>query len=110
MHFQCSLIRPGTTSRRKQDRRIRLFVAAALGGSRFETINDIALRITQAAISMARSIPLVAQAHVAVETVDDLRKYGLKGIYGLILRKEFLAAADLLCRACDIKCGCCWQP
>jgi Lipase (class 3)/FYVE zinc finger len=51
---------------------------------------------------MARSIPLGAQAHVAVETVDVLRKYGLKGIYGLILRKEFLAAADLLCRACDI--------
>lgn len=67
-----------------------------------DTIEDIALRITQAAISMARSIPLGAQAHVAVETVDVLRKYGLKGIYGLILRKEFLAAADLLCRACNI--------
>ena len=67
-----------------------------------DTMEDVALRITQAAISMARSIPLGAQAHVAVETVDVLRKYGLKGIYGLILRKEFLAAADLLCRACDI--------
>ena len=67
-----------------------------------DTIEDIALRITQAAISMARSIPLGAQAHVAVETVDVLRNYGLKGIYGLILRKEFLAAADLLCRACNI--------
>lgn len=65
-------------------------------------MEDVALRITQAAISMARSIPLGAQAHVAVETVDVLRKYGLKGIYGLILRKEFLAAADLLCRACNI--------
>jgi hypothetical protein len=67
-----------------------------------DTIEDIALRITQAAISMACSIPLGAQAHVAVETVDVLRNYGLKGIYGLILRREFLAAADLLCRACNI--------
>jgi hypothetical protein len=67
-----------------------------------DTMEDVALRITQAAISMARSIPLGAQAHVAVETVDVLRRYGLKGIYGLILRKEFLAAADLLCRACNI--------
>lgn len=67
-----------------------------------DTIEDAALRIARAAITMARSVPLGAQAHVAVETVDVLRKYGLKGIYGLILRKEFLAAADLLCQACDI--------
>lgn len=39
---------------------------------------------------------------MAVETVEVLRKHGLKGIYGLILRKEFLAAADLLCRVLGI--------
>ncbi len=31
-----------------------------------------------------------------------LRKHGLKGVYGLLLRKEFLAAADLLCRVLGI--------
>lgn len=67
-----------------------------------DTVEDAAIRITRAAIAMARSIPLGAQAHVAVETVEVLRNYGLKGIYGLVLRKEFLAAADLLCQACDI--------
>ena len=60
------------------------------------------MRVTNAALTMARAIPLGAQAHVAVETVEVLRKYGLKGIYGLIFRKEFLAAADLLCRALGI--------
>jgi len=67
-----------------------------------DTVEDVALRVTEAAIAMARAIPLGAQAQVAVETVEVLRKHGLKGIYGLILRKEFLAAADLLCQACDI--------
>jgi hypothetical protein len=51
---------------------------------------------------MAKSIPLGAQATVAVETVDVLRKYGLHGIYGIMLRQEFLAAADLLRKALGI--------
>lgn len=67
-----------------------------------DTVEDAALRITQAAIALTRKIPLGAQAHVAVETIEVLRKHGLKGIYGLILRKEFLAAADLLCKALGI--------
>lgn len=67
-----------------------------------DTVEDAAARITKAAIAVARSIPLGAQAHVAVETVEVLRKHGLNGIYGLILRKEFLAAADLLCRVLGI--------
>ena len=67
-----------------------------------DTVEDAAVRITQAAIALTRKIPLGAQAHVAVETIDVLRKYGLKGIYGLILRKEFLAAADLLCKTLGI--------
>ena len=31
-----------------------------------------------------------------------MRKHGLSGVYGLLLRKEFLAAADLLCRVLGI--------
>lgn len=54
------------------------------------------------AIRLARSIPLGAQAYVAIETVEILRKHGLSGVYGLLLRKEFLAAADLLCKVLGI--------
>ena len=54
------------------------------------------------AIRLARSVPLGAQAYVAIETVEILRKHGLSGVYGLLLRKEFLAAADLLCRVLGI--------
>jgi len=67
-----------------------------------DTMEDVAVRLTRAAIAMARKIPLGAQATVAVETLEVLRKHGLKGVYGLILRKEFMAAADLLCQACGI--------
>ena len=67
-----------------------------------DSVEDVALRITKAALAMAKSIPLGAQATVAVETVDVLRKYGLHGIYGIMLRQEFLAAADLLRKALGI--------
>jgi Lipase (class 3)/FYVE zinc finger len=67
-----------------------------------DSIEQAALRITKAALTMAKSIPLGAQASVAVETVDVLRKYGLHGIYTILLRQEFLAAADLLLKALGI--------
>ena len=67
-----------------------------------DSLEEAALRITQAALAMAKSIPLGAQATVAVETVDVLRKYGLNGIYTIMLRQEFLAAADLLRKALGI--------
>ena len=67
-----------------------------------DSTEEKALRITRAAIAMAKSIPLGAQATVAVETCDVLRKYGLHGIYGIMLRQEFLAAADLLQQALGI--------
>jgi len=67
-----------------------------------DTVEDAAARLTKAAIHMAKSIPLGAQATMTVETLDVLRKHGLKGVYGLILRKEFLAAADLLCKVTGI--------
>ncbi|KAL3810993.1 hypothetical protein ACHAXA_006545 [Cyclostephanos tholiformis] len=67
-----------------------------------DTVEDAACRLARIAISLARSIPLGAQAYVAIETAEVLRKHGLKGVYGLLLRKEFLAAADLLCRVLGI--------
>ena len=67
-----------------------------------DTLEDAALRLTNAALAMAKSIPLGAQASVAVETVDVLRKHGLNGIYTIMLRQEFLAAADLLRKALGI--------
>ena len=67
-----------------------------------DTVEDAAFRLTRVAIKLARSIPLGAQAYVAIETVEILRKHGLSGVYGLLLRKEFLAAADLLCRVLGI--------
>lgn len=67
-----------------------------------DTMGEAAIRIAHAALATARSIPLGAQAHVAVETVEVLRKHGLNGIYGFMLRKEFLAAADLLRKALGI--------
>lgn len=67
-----------------------------------DTVEDKTARLTRAALRMARSIPLGAQASIAVETLDILRKHGFKGFYGLILRKEFMAAADLLCKVTGI--------
>ena len=68
-----------------------------------DSAEDIAWRITQGAITAAKRIPLGAQAYVAIETVDNLRKHGLKGIYALVLRKEFMAAADLLRKVTGIE-------
>ena len=68
-----------------------------------DTAEDIAWRIAQGAIAAAKRIPLGAQAYVAIETVDNLRKHGLKGIYALVLRKEFMAAADLLKKVTGIE-------
>jgi FYVE zinc finger len=67
-----------------------------------DSLEDAVLRLTKAVIQCAKAIPLGAQATVAVETVDVLRKYGLNGIYTIMLRQEFLAAADLLLKALGI--------
>ncbi|GAX15810.1 hepatocyte growth factor-regulated tyrosine kinase substrate [Fistulifera solaris] len=67
-----------------------------------DSLEEVAVRIAEAAITMAKKIPLGAQAAVAVETADVLRKYGLNGIYTIMLRKEFLAAADLLQKTLNI--------
>jgi len=67
-----------------------------------DTMEKMIERITRVAITMAKSIPLGAQATVAVETIDVLRKYGLNGIYTIMMRQDFLAAADLLQKALGI--------
>ncbi|KAL7562019.1 hypothetical protein ACA910_011067 [Epithemia clementina (nom. ined.)] len=67
-----------------------------------DTMHDMAIRITNAALTMAKTIPLGAQATVAVETLEVLRRYGLNGIYTILLRQEFLAAADMLRKALGI--------
>lgn len=67
-----------------------------------DSFEDAIVRLTNALIQCAKTIPLGAQATVAVETVDVLRKYGLNGIYTIMLRQEFLAAADLLLKAVGI--------
>ena len=70
-----------------------------------DTAGDAAARLARLAMRLARRIPLGAQAYVALETAEVLRRHGLKGVYGLLLRKEFLAAADLLCRVLGIDGG-----
>lgn len=67
-----------------------------------DSLENAVYRVTKAAIKMAKSIPLGTQATVAVEVLDILRKHGLNGLYGLILRREFLEAADLLCKVTGI--------
>ena len=67
-----------------------------------DTLHDMVVRVTNAAISMAKSIPLGAQATVAVETLEVLRKHGLNGIYTILLRQEFLSAANMLQKALGI--------
>ena len=63
-----------------------------------DTIEDIARRLAQYTLRLTRNIPLGAQATIAVETVEVLRRHGLHAIYGIVLRNEFLVAADLLRR------------
>lgn len=68
-----------------------------------DTVEDLCARVSTCTIQMVKSIPFLgAQTSIAVETLDVLRKYGLKGLYGLVLRKEFLAAAELLCKVTGI--------
>jgi hypothetical protein len=72
-----------------------------------DTLEQAAWRVAKATLTMVKSFPLVTcvlgtSATVAVETLDVLRQYGLQGIYGILLRREFLAAADLLRRALGI--------
>jgi len=63
-----------------------------------DTLADLASRLADGAIAFVRSIPLGMQVAVAFEAAEILRKHGMNGIYTLVLRKEFVAAAGLLQR------------
>lgn len=63
-----------------------------------DTLADLAGRLADGALAFVRSIPLGMQVAVAFEAAEILRKHGMNGIYTLVLRKEFVAAAGLLQR------------
>jgi len=86
--------------------RVRDFIAGNLTPyfvTNVDTYEDRAVRLTKLTLSSIKRVPLLgAQATIAVETLEVLRKYGLTGLYGLILRKEFMAAAELLMKVAGI--------
>lgn len=45
---------------------------------------------------MAKKTPLSATASFAIETVDIIRRYGLAGMAGLLLRQDFMEAVEAL--------------
>lgn len=68
-----------------------------------DSIDAIMIRIAKGALAAARQIPLGASAYMVVETAEILRRHGLTGIYSLVLRKEFVAAAELLRKVTGIE-------
>ena len=67
-----------------------------------DSTSDILHRLSSGLLAFARQIPLCASTYIAVETLDILRLHGLTGIYTLLLRSEFVAAADLLRRVTNL--------
>ena len=55
-----------------------------------------ARRVLEGTLFVARRAPLGASATIAVEVMDILWKYGPPGLAGLVLRREFIEAAELL--------------
>jgi len=49
-------------------------------------------------IQPTHQISLSALVTVAIKTAEMPQSHGLKGIYVLVLSKDFIAAADLLCK------------
>jgi hypothetical protein len=69
-----------------------------------DTVSDAAARLTTLTITFSRKFPLFmgAQTTLAIETIDLLRKHGLNAIFGFLLRKEFIQAAELLMKVVGI--------
>jgi len=63
---------------------------------------DKAARIMEGAIYIAKVSPLSTTAAIAVETIDLLRRYGLVGVAGILLRQEFVKAVELLCKVSGV--------
>jgi len=69
-----------------------------------DTASNKARRCLKAALAVARSCPLLAPASatVAVEVLEILCKYGPAGLATLVLRREFVEAAELLRRVARV--------
>jgi hypothetical protein len=69
-----------------------------------DTVSDAAARLTTLTLTFSRKFPLFigAQTTLAIETIDLLRKHGLNAIFGFLLRKEFIQAAELLMKVVGI--------
>ncbi|CAM9340264.1 unnamed protein product [Laminaria digitata] len=63
-----------------------------------DTVGDKALRVVDGAIFVAKSAPLGTAVKVSVEVMDVLMKYGTAGVAGLVLRREFVEAVEVLKR------------
>ncbi|CAB1111040.1 unnamed protein product [Ectocarpus sp. CCAP 1310/34] len=63
-----------------------------------DTVGDKALRVVDGAIYVAKSAPLGTAVKVSVEVMDVLMKYGTAGVAGLVLRREFIEAVEVLKR------------
>ena len=53
-----------------------------------------ARRLLEGTIFVARRAPLGASATITVEVMDILWRYGPPGLAGLVLRREFIEAAE----------------
>ncbi len=68
-------------------------------------------RCIEGAVSVAKTAPLSATVKFGAEMADVLLRYGVHGLTGLILRKDFIEAAELLrkCASMDgtdlVSCG-----
>ncbi|CAM9212244.1 unnamed protein product [Discosporangium mesarthrocarpum] len=63
---------------------------------------DKALRCVDGAIYVAKAAPLGAAVKISVEVMDVLLRYGAAGVAGLVLRREFVEAVDVLKRLSGI--------
>lgn len=60
---------------------------------------DKALRVIEGSIKLVKNtLCLNYPAHILIETVDILKRYGLSGLAGVLLRKDFVEAVETLKR------------
>lgn len=69
-----------------------------------DTATNKARRLLRAAVAVARTCPLLAPASatITVEVLEILCKYGPAGLATLVLRREFVEAAELLRRVARV--------
>lgn len=70
-----------------------------------DTMSEVASRFTTFTITLTRRLPNIVmgpQTTLALETIDLVRKHGLNAVFGFLLRKEFIQAAELLMKVIGI--------